>query len=121
MQRPIPATNKAAGGIMPAGARLGTQSIVIASSPSAAALVLKTHDDRTISYRSMTQVSRFDEYSPYSSVWSDCTDSWKQLRAMCRSQFFSSKMLSSNASLRQLKVEEMARRLRTSEGKEFQW
>ncbi|KAF3777094.1 CYP80B3 protein [Nymphaea thermarum] len=95
--------------------RLGTQCVVVASSPSTAALVLKTHE-RSISARAVPQVCRYEEYLPYSIVWSDCNDSWKQLRAVCRSRLFSGKMLDNGVSLRQQKVEEMVRRLRSSEG-----
>ncbi|XP_031475081.1 probable (S)-N-methylcoclaurine 3'-hydroxylase isozyme 2 [Nymphaea colorata] len=97
--------------------RLGTQRIIIASSASAAALVLKTHD-LIISSRSAPQMCRFDEYLPYSMIWSDCNDSWKQFRATCRSLLFSNKMINGGASLRQQKVADMVGRLRSDEGKE---
>ncbi|KAF3795616.1 CYP80B3 protein [Nymphaea thermarum] len=96
--------------------RLGTQRVIVASSPSAAALVLKTHD-RTMSSRPIPQASQFDLYSPYSFVWSDCTDSWKQLKTICRTHLFSGKMISDGEGLRRQKLEEMVRRLRSCEGK----
>ncbi|KAF3795651.1 CYP80B2 [Nymphaea thermarum] len=97
--------------------RLGTKRVIVASSPSAAALVLKTHDGTTSS-RPIPQVTQFDLYSPYSFIWSDCTESWKQLKAICRTHLFSGKMINDGEGLRRQKVEEMVRRLRSSEGKE---
>ncbi|CAN6446296.1 unnamed protein product [Victoria cruziana] len=97
--------------------RLGTQQVIVASTPSAACLVLRTHES-SISSRAVPQVCQYEEYLPYSIVWSDCNDSWKQLRTICRNQLFSGKMLNNGMSLRQLKVEEMVRRLRSNEGEE---
>ncbi|XP_031493599.1 probable (S)-N-methylcoclaurine 3'-hydroxylase isozyme 2 [Nymphaea colorata] len=96
--------------------RLGTQRVVVASSPSAASLVLKTHD-HSLSYRALPQGGKFPEYANHSLVWADCTDSWKQLRTICRTQLFSRKMVDDGANLRQQKVEEMVGRLRSTEGK----
>ncbi|KAL6004549.1 hypothetical protein ACLOJK_005104 [Asimina triloba] len=68
--------------------RLGTQLLVAASSPSAAAQVLKTHD-RLLCTRDVPDTYRILEHTPFSLAFAiHCDDRWKALRAVCRAELF---------------------------------
>ncbi|XP_038687863.1 (S)-N-methylcoclaurine 3'-hydroxylase isozyme 1-like [Tripterygium wilfordii] len=99
--------------------KLGTQTMVIASSPAAATEILKTHD-RVLSARYVPQVMPLErsELNNISLGWSfECGEGWKYLRTICRSELFSSKAIESQACLREEKVMEMVKFLDRREGK----
>nr|XP_024927272.2 (S)-N-methylcoclaurine 3'-hydroxylase isozyme 1-like isoform X1 [Ziziphus jujuba var. spinosa] len=99
--------------------RLGTQLLVVGSSPVAATEILKTNG-RLLSARYVPQATpcKHDVLDRLSLVWaSGSTDNWKFLRALCRNQLFSAKAIESQAILREKKVNEMVEFLRTKEGK----
>lgn len=63
--------------------RLGTQVVIVASSPSTAAEILRTND-RLLSARSVRKAlpRRSDELDRISVIWnSNCSDQWKLLRS----------------------------------------
>ncbi|XP_050221239.1 probable (S)-N-methylcoclaurine 3'-hydroxylase isozyme 2 [Mercurialis annua] len=89
--------------------RLGSRLLVVASSPTSAAEILKTHD-RLFSARTIPAAFPYgDGYlDRVAIVWNpSCSDHWKLLRAMCRTELFSAKAVESQASLREKKVSEM--------------
>lgn len=99
--------------------RLGTQLVVIASSPDSAAEILKTQD-RLLSARSVPRVApyKLSVVDQHSLVWSsDLSNHWKSLRAFCRTHLFSAKAVESQADLREKKVFEMIEFLRSKKGK----
>ncbi|XP_049388227.1 probable (S)-N-methylcoclaurine 3'-hydroxylase isozyme 2 [Solanum stenotomum] len=98
--------------------KLGTQLVVVASSPDTAAEILKTQD-RLLSARSPPSVvpyelSVIDQHSIVFS--SDLSNHWKFLRAFCRTHLFSPKAVESQAALREKKVSEMIHFLRSKKG-----
>ncbi|KAL6979625.1 hypothetical protein U1Q18_021280 [Sarracenia purpurea var. burkii] len=89
--------------------RLGTQLLIVASSPAAAAEVLKTHD-RILSARHVPHVLRVKTPSRnhLSIGWAfECNDEWKFLRTICRTELFSGKAMESQSPLRAAKLAEM--------------
>ncbi|CAI0404278.1 unnamed protein product [Linum tenue] len=90
--------------------RLGSQLLVVASSPAAAAEILRTHD-RLLSARYVPTVVPYDtvELDRKAIVWaSSCSnDQWKAFRAMFRNQIFSAKAIESQAAVRERKVAQM--------------
>ncbi|KAF6133886.1 hypothetical protein GIB67_040650, partial [Kingdonia uniflora] len=99
--------------------RLGSQLLVVGSSPAAGTEILKTHD-RILSSRLIPHAfhAKQHEYNKLSFVWaSKCTDEWRNLRIICRTNLFSTKMIDSQAALRENKVKELMEFLRTNEGK----
>ncbi|TMW96133.1 hypothetical protein EJD97_007877 [Solanum chilense] len=99
--------------------KLGTQLVVVASSPASAAEILKTQD-RLLSARSPPSVvpyelSVIDQHSIVFS--SDLSNHWKFLRAFCRTYLFSPKAVESQTALREKKVSEMIHFLRSKKGK----
>ncbi|CAI0546966.1 unnamed protein product [Linum tenue] len=89
--------------------RLGSQLLVVASSPAAAAEILRTHD-RLLSARHVPRVVPYEiaELDRKAIIWaSDCNDHWKAFRAMFRNQIFSTKAIESQAAVRERKVSEM--------------
>ncbi|XXG76072.1 hypothetical protein AAC387_Pa08g0501 [Persea americana] len=95
---------------------LGTQLLIVASSPSAASEVLKTHD-RILSARYIPQTYRVKLYISYSLPFSfDCSARWKTLRALCKTELFTTRMLDLQAHLRQDKVVELVGSLFSSRG-----
>ncbi|MCL7041124.1 hypothetical protein MKW94_029522, partial [Papaver nudicaule] len=97
--------------------RLGTQTVVVANTPLAASEVLKTHD-RVLSGRYVFQSFRVKEHVKNSVVWSDCNETWKKLRKVCRTELFTQKMIESQAEVRERTVMEMVEYLKENEGKE---
>ncbi|KAJ0043061.1 hypothetical protein Pint_17394 [Pistacia integerrima] len=72
--------------------RLGSQLVVVGSSPDAAAAILKTHD-RELSGRHVPCVSfaREPKYNRDSIAWTfECTEEWKNFRALMKSLIASS-------------------------------
>ncbi|MCD7472953.1 hypothetical protein HAX54_014391 [Datura stramonium] len=98
--------------------RLGTQLVVVASSPDSAAEILKTQD-RLLSARSVPSVATYElsVIDQHSIVWSsDLSNHWKFLRAFCRTHLFSLKAIESQAALREKKVSEMIDFLKSRKG-----
>ncbi|XP_060206325.1 probable (S)-N-methylcoclaurine 3'-hydroxylase isozyme 2 [Lycium barbarum] len=98
--------------------RLGTQLVVVASSPDSATEVLKTQD-RLLSARSVAKVATHEIsiIDQHSIVFSnDLSHHWKFLRAFCRTHLFSSKAVESQVALREKKVSEMIESLRSRKG-----
>ncbi|CAI0455993.1 unnamed protein product [Linum tenue] len=91
--------------------RLGSQLLVVASSPAAAAEILRTHD-RLLSARYVATIVPYDtaELDRKAIVWSsNCNNErWKAFRAMFRNQIFSARAIESQASVRERKVSQMA-------------
>ncbi|KAF8380314.1 hypothetical protein HHK36_027796 [Tetracentron sinense] len=99
--------------------RLGTQLLVVGSSPAVATEILKTHD-RILSARYVPNVipAKSPELSHTSLGWAtECNNQWKYVRTVCQTELFSSKAIKSQASLREKKVMEMVGFLGTKEGK----
>ncbi|KAF5190565.1 Cytochrome p450, partial [Thalictrum thalictroides] len=94
--------------------KLGSQTVVVASSPAAAAEILKTHD-KILSGRYVFQSFRVKEHVLNSIVWSECNENWKLLRKVCRTELFSPKMIESQAYIREAKALDMVRFLRKKE------
>ena len=98
--------------------RLGTQLMVVASSPAAAIEVLKTHD-RTLSgrYVSSSLSVKDPKLNHLSLAFAkECTNNWKNLRTICRTEMFSGKAMESHVELRERKVMELVEFLATKEG-----
>ncbi|KAJ8771505.1 hypothetical protein K2173_026682 [Erythroxylum novogranatense] len=99
--------------------RLGTQLLVVGSSPLAASEILKAQDQllsgRRVSKGSPYDTEVLDRIAIVST--SKCTDEWKYLRALCRTELFSAKAIESQAILREKKVAEMVEFLGVREGK----
>ncbi|CAI0403679.1 unnamed protein product [Linum tenue] len=99
--------------------KLGAQLIVVASSPAAAAEILKTHD-RVLSARYASKANPFklSDVNRMAIVWATtCNDSWKSLRALCRTELFSGRAIESQAAVRERKVREMVEFLAAREGR----
>ncbi|KAJ9139919.1 hypothetical protein P3X46_030611 [Hevea brasiliensis] len=99
--------------------RLGTRVLIVGSSPMAAVEILKTND-RLLSARCVPKASPYQSQvlERIALVWApQCTDGWKSLRALCRTELFSAKALESQASLREKKVAQMVKFLETRQGK----
>ncbi|XP_015166793.1 probable (S)-N-methylcoclaurine 3'-hydroxylase isozyme 2 [Solanum tuberosum] len=89
--------------------KLGTQLVVVASSPASAAEILKTQD-RLLSVRYVPKVATYElsVIDQHSIVFSsDLSNHWKFLRAFCRTHLFSPKAVESQTALREKKVWEM--------------
>ncbi|KAI3956365.1 hypothetical protein MKW92_033068 [Papaver armeniacum] len=97
--------------------KLGTETVVVASTPLAASEILKTHD-RILSGRYVYQSFRLEEHVKVSMVWSDCNETWNKLRKVCRTELFSQKMIESQAEVRECKATEMVEYLKKNEGNE---
>ncbi|XP_052171729.1 (S)-N-methylcoclaurine 3'-hydroxylase isozyme 1-like [Diospyros lotus] len=98
--------------------RLGTQVLIVGSSPVVAAEILKTHD-RIMSARYVPHAAPFK--SPERNYLSlglaaECNDAWKHLRTICRTELFSAKALQSQACSTEKKVMEMVEYLNSKEG-----
>ncbi|KAG5539704.1 hypothetical protein RHGRI_020046 [Rhododendron griersonianum] len=98
--------------------KLGTQLLIVGSSPAAAGEILKTHD-RVLSARHVPHAlpSKTPELNPLSLAWAfECNDEWKHLRTVCRTELFSGKAVELQARLREEKAVEMVQFLRGVEG-----
>uniref|UniRef100_A0A5B7AP61 (S)-N-methylcoclaurine 3'-hydroxylase isozyme 2 n=1 Tax=Davidia involucrata TaxID=16924 RepID=A0A5B7AP61_DAVIN len=99
--------------------RLGTQFLIVGSSPEAAVEILKTHD-RIFSARYVPHAvpAKSPEINQFSLGWAvECDDAWKTLRTICRTELFSGRAIESQACLRERKVMEMVKFLSETEGK----
>ncbi|KAK9131131.1 hypothetical protein Sjap_011618 [Stephania japonica] len=95
---------------------LGTAPTIVASTPEAAMEILKTHD-RALSGRHISVCFRIEEMNKNSLVWDDCTDNWKQLRRIAKTEIFGPRMLQIQEPVREKKVGELMEFLRGREGK----
>ncbi|KAA8533763.1 hypothetical protein F0562_031280 [Nyssa sinensis] len=98
--------------------RLGARVLVVASSPEAAAEVLKTHD-RALSGRYVSRPLRIKGSKLYNlsvGFSEECSDHWKSLRNIYRSELFSGKAMESQVEVRENKVAEMVKYLSAKEG-----
>nr|I3V6B1.1 RecName: Full=(S)-N-methylcoclaurine 3'-hydroxylase-like protein; AltName: Full=Cytochrome P450 80BX [Papaver somniferum]AFK73713.1 cytochrome P450 [Papaver somniferum] len=95
--------------------KLGTQTVVVASTPLAASEVLKAHD-RTLCGRYVFQSFRVKNHVENSIVWNECNETWKKLRKVCRTQLFTQKMIENQAEVREIKTMEMVKYLKKNEG-----
>ncbi|XP_076937004.1 putative (S)-N-methylcoclaurine 3'-hydroxylase isozyme 2 [Bidens hawaiensis] len=95
--------------------RLGQNLLVVASSPEAAMGVLKTQD-RFLSSRAGPAAFQQKDLLPHSLIWSECNQTWKNLRTICRSELFSAKALESQSRLRVEKVSQLVDFLRRKQG-----
>ncbi|KAK4435274.1 putative (S)-N-methylcoclaurine 3'-hydroxylase isozyme 2 [Sesamum alatum] len=97
--------------------KLGTETLVVASSPAAAMEILKTND-RTFSARTVPHavpltVAEIERIS----FWGDAlSDHWKNVRAICRAELFSAKSLEAQRRLWEEKAAAMVGSLRAEEG-----
>ncbi|XP_022159319.1 probable (S)-N-methylcoclaurine 3'-hydroxylase isozyme 2 [Momordica charantia] len=97
--------------------RLGGQLLVVASSPDAAAVVLKTQD-RLLSARYIFQTVHDEAlHRECSFVFSpECNDRWRKVRSICRANLFTAKAIDSQANLRRMKMDEMVEFLVSKQG-----
>ncbi|XP_052173770.1 probable (S)-N-methylcoclaurine 3'-hydroxylase isozyme 2 [Diospyros lotus] len=98
--------------------RLGTQLVVVASSPAAAAEILKTHD-RFLSGRYVPHASYAknpDKNHMSFGFTFECNDHWKLLRTVCRTEIFSAKAVDGQAGIREKKADELVGFLSSKEG-----
>ncbi|XP_076944539.1 putative (S)-N-methylcoclaurine 3'-hydroxylase isozyme 2 [Bidens hawaiensis] len=96
--------------------RLGQKLLVVASSPEAAMGVLKTQD-RFLSSRPVPAAFNHPDYAPHALLWAtECNQTWKNLRTLCRTHLFSVKALESQSGLRMEKVNQMVDFLRRKQG-----
>lgn len=94
--------------------RLGTQYVIVGSSPAAAIEILKTKD-RILSARYVPKglPSTQEELNRSSIGWTEvCNDGWKFLRTLCRTELFSAKALDNQSGLRERKVMDLVEHLR---------
>ena len=90
----------------------------MASSSDAAMEILKTHD-RVLSGRYVPHAvpAKKPEINLMSLGWAvECNDAWKNLRTVCRTELFSTKVMESQAWGAENKVMEMVRFISTKEG-----
>ncbi|KAL5547314.1 hypothetical protein UlMin_007001 [Ulmus minor] len=103
--------------------KLGTQLVIVGSSPEAAMEILKTQD-RSLSARYvphvLTQPKTMEDNNLSSGIgWDDTNDiSRKNLRTICRMELFSGKGKIFQASIRDKKVAEMLEFVAKEQGKE---
>ncbi|KAL3523035.1 hypothetical protein ACH5RR_015869 [Cinchona calisaya] len=100
---------------------LGSQLMVVGSSPEVAMEILKTHD-RLFSGRYVAHVSYAK--NPLKNHVSlafttECTQQWKFLRTLCRSEIFSSKMIENQYYIREKKLNELLDFLVSKEGEKI--
>ncbi|KAJ9553099.1 hypothetical protein OSB04_017144 [Centaurea solstitialis] len=97
--------------------RLGKQLLVVASSPEAAMEILKTQD-RFLSSRVVPTAFQQPSLIPHSLIWSECNQTWKSLRTLCRTEMFSAKALESQSRVRDEKLGRLLDFLRGKQGQE---
>ncbi|KAI7745497.1 hypothetical protein M8C21_028960 [Ambrosia artemisiifolia] len=95
--------------------RLGKQLLVVASSPETAMGILKTQD-RHLSSRTVPAAFQQETIIPHSLIWSECNQTWKNLRTLCRTEMFSTKALESQSRIREEKVGQLLDFLRRKQG-----
>ncbi|KAI7731098.1 hypothetical protein M8C21_026404, partial [Ambrosia artemisiifolia] len=94
---------------------LGKQLVVIASTPEAAMGILKTQD-RFLSSRDVPTAFKQPSLLPHSLIWSECNQTWKNLRTLCRTEMFSAKALEAQSTLREEKIARMLDFLHSKQG-----
>ncbi|KAJ4830815.1 hypothetical protein Tsubulata_021623 [Turnera subulata] len=101
--------------------RLGSRVVVVASSPASATEILKTQDHlfatRLVADAALCTDGEVDLNRMGLLLAPECTDGWKALRALCRTELFSVKAVESQSSLREKKVGEMVKYLSGSKKK----
>ncbi|KVI04742.1 probable (S)-N-methylcoclaurine 3'-hydroxylase isozyme 2 [Cynara cardunculus var. scolymus] len=95
--------------------RLGSQLLVVASSPETAMEILK-FQDRSFSSRFVPSTFRQSSILPYSLIWSDCDQTWRTLRTVCRTELFSPKAMETHSRVREEKISDMLEFLRNKQG-----
>ncbi|KVI07175.1 probable (S)-N-methylcoclaurine 3'-hydroxylase isozyme 2 [Cynara cardunculus var. scolymus] len=95
--------------------QLGQQCLVVASTPEVAMAILKTQD-RLLSSRVVPNAFQQESLIPHSLIWSDCNQTWKTLRTLCRTEMFSAKALGSQSRLREEKIGKLLDFLQQKEG-----
>ncbi|KAJ4831349.1 hypothetical protein Tsubulata_015971 [Turnera subulata] len=98
--------------------KLGSRVVVVASSPATATEILKTHD-RLFATRLVPDANKNEgvDLNRMGLLFApECTDSWKVLRALCRTELLSVRAVESQAGLREKKVGEMVKYLERREG-----
>ncbi|KAI3817964.1 hypothetical protein L1987_11766 [Smallanthus sonchifolius] len=95
--------------------QLGTQVLVVASSPEAAMGILKTQD-RLLSSRVVPTALQHKSLLPHSIMFSECNESWRTLRNLCRTEMFSTNALEAYSRLREEKVDRLLEFLRKKQG-----
>ncbi|PWA76511.1 cytochrome P450 [Artemisia annua] len=96
--------------------RLGSQLLVVASSPEAAMEVLKTQD-RVLSGRIKPDSFQVNPTNEGHVVWAlHCSEHWKILRTLCRGELFSPKAIEAQSDLRNEKLVQMLDFLNSTEG-----
>ncbi|KAI7730293.1 hypothetical protein M8C21_004507, partial [Ambrosia artemisiifolia] len=95
--------------------RLGNQPVVIASTPETAMEILKTQD-RFLSSRDVPNAFKQPSLLPHSLIWSECNQTWKKLRSLCRTKMFSTKALEAQSILREEKIGHMLDFLHSKQG-----
>ncbi|KAL5994465.1 hypothetical protein ACLOJK_024517 [Asimina triloba] len=98
--------------------KFGMNPVIVASSQESAMEILRTHD-KAFSGRFVPHSMRSKDHIKHSLVWTDCTDGWKNLRRIARTELFSTKMLDAHVHVRQRKVGEMLDYIRGKEGGEI--
>ncbi|KAF8380318.1 hypothetical protein HHK36_027800 [Tetracentron sinense] len=98
--------------------RLGTQLLIVGSSPAAATEILKIHD-RLLCGRHVPHVSyaKSLDHNHLSLGWTfECNERWKFLRTLCRTELFAPKIIDAQTNPREKKVKEMVGFLCSKEG-----
>ncbi|KAH7853615.1 hypothetical protein Vadar_004753 [Vaccinium darrowii] len=98
--------------------KLGSQVLVVGSSPAAAKEILKTHDrvlsGRFVRHEFKTQGSKM--HNTAIGLPDECNEQWRSLRSVGRTELFSGKAIESQATLWSGKIAEMVEDLRGKEG-----
>ncbi|KAF5772381.1 putative N-methylcoclaurine 3'-monooxygenase [Helianthus annuus] len=95
--------------------KLGTKILVVASSPEAAKGILKTQD-RHLSSRVVPTAMQQKSLLPHSILFSECNESWRTLRSLCRAEMFSSNALEAHSRLREEKIDQLLEFLHKKQG-----
>lgn len=101
--------------------RLGQQTLIVGSSPIVASEILKTHD-HVLSARYVPILLQDKEPTVYNMnlvFKSECDDGWRSLRNIYKSEVFSSKAMESRVTMRENKVMEMVKYIRSKEGEDI--
>ncbi|KAK9168655.1 hypothetical protein Syun_000795 [Stephania yunnanensis] len=93
--------------------------LMVASSHVAAMEILKAQDG-ACSGRNVAHSVQVPGYIQHSMVWADCTEHWKMVRKIWRTELFSTKMVDLQTSIREEKVRELLGFLRRKEGQVVQ-
>lgn len=96
--------------------KLGTHLFVIGSSPMAATEIMRAHE-RLPTYRWVPKAGQ-DGLQEFSLIWAtECTEHWKLLRSLCKTELFSAKGLETQSFLREKNVDKMVGFLKGKQGK----